>query len=80
MSTISQLDADQKALDDINTNGQNAANNNPNGVCTNISCGITFSIPGGGGISVIDTRYRVSMDFHMELIFLGKLLVLKSQQ
>ncbi|WBV59888.1 DUF5977 domain-containing protein [Chryseobacterium camelliae] len=41
-STVSQLAADQKALDDINTNGQNIANQN--GSCTPVlSCPFTFS-------------------------------------
>lgn len=36
-SDISQQDADQKAINDINTNGQNEANNSP---CTYIGCDI----------------------------------------
>ncbi len=36
-SDISQADADQKAIDDINSNGQNEANNNP---CTYPNCDI----------------------------------------
>lgn len=41
-SDISQLAADQKALDDINNNGQNITNQN--GSCsTNVSCPFTFS-------------------------------------
>jgi len=41
-STVSQLAADQKALDDINMNGQNIANQN--GSCTPVlSCPFTFS-------------------------------------
>jgi len=42
LSDTSQLAADQKALDDINTNGQNVAN--LNGSCTPVvSCSFTFS-------------------------------------
>ncbi|MCP1299800.1 DUF5977 domain-containing protein [Chryseobacterium sp. S0630] len=41
-SDVSQLAADQKALDDINTNGQNIANQN--GTCTPVvSCSFMFS-------------------------------------
>ncbi|PIF44472.1 hypothetical protein CLU96_1447 [Chryseobacterium sp. 52] len=42
-SDISEIDADQKAVNDINTNGQNMANQN--GTCTPIiACGFTFFI------------------------------------
>lgn len=40
-STISQADADQKATNDVNTNGQNYAN--ANGTCSAIPCTITMA-------------------------------------
>ncbi|WP_066436936.1 DUF5977 domain-containing protein [Chryseobacterium sp. CCH4-E10] len=65
-STMSQLDADQKALDDINSNGQNAANSN--GTCTSISCPLSFNsalgIGGGGSVTATPTSYyKVSFGF-----------------
>jgi len=65
-SVINKADADQKALDDINTNGQNAAN--VNGTCIPISCSIGFNssigINGGGSVSVQSNGYyKVSFGF-----------------
>ncbi|MEC3875818.1 DUF5977 domain-containing protein [Chryseobacterium salviniae] len=65
-SDLSLLAANQKALDDINANGQNAANTN--GTCTPISCSLSFNtsqgIAGGGSISVSNgTNYKVSFGF-----------------
>ncbi|MFT3945494.1 MAG: DUF5977 domain-containing protein [Agriterribacter sp.] len=49
-STISQADADQKAQNDVNTNGQAYAN--ANGTCSSVSCSFTmatgFSSPASG--------------------------------
>ncbi|GAA5084620.1 hypothetical protein GCM10023210_04610 [Chryseobacterium ginsengisoli] len=65
-SIIDQPDADQKALNDINTNGQNAANTN--GTCTPISCSLSFNsslgISGGGSVSVSqNSSYKLSFGF-----------------
>jgi hypothetical protein len=67
-SIISQADADQKAQDDVNSNGQNAANNNPNGTCTPFTCNLSFNssigISGGGSVSVTPTSYyKISFGF-----------------
>jgi len=65
-SIIDQPDAEQKALNDINTNGQNAANTN--GTCTPIYCSLSMNssvgISGGGSISVYSsTHYKLSFGF-----------------
>ncbi len=65
-STISQTDADQKAQNDINTNGQNAANTY--GICTPIYCPLSFNssigINGGGSVSAQSNGYyKVSFGF-----------------
>ncbi|QRA43352.1 DUF5977 domain-containing protein [Chryseobacterium cucumeris] len=65
-SIIDQSDADQKALNDINTNGQNAANSN--GICTPIYCSLSFNsslgISGGGSVSVSqNSSYKLSFGF-----------------
>lgn len=65
-SIISPADADQKALNDINTNGQNQAN--INGTCTTISCGLSFNssigISGGGSVSgTSNSYYKLSFGF-----------------
>lgn len=65
-SIISKDDADQKALDDINANGQNAAN--INGSCIPISCSVGFNsslgIAGGGSVSdAPNSYYKVSFGF-----------------
>jgi YD repeat-containing protein len=60
-SIISQADADQKAQNDVNANGQNAANNNPSGTCTPFTCNLSFNtsigISGGGSVSVQSNGY-----------------------
>ncbi|ASW74066.1 hypothetical protein CJF12_07000 [Chryseobacterium piperi] len=64
VSMISQQDADSQAINDINVNGQNAANSDPNGTCTYISCDIKFNVSGGGGISLANhTNYKVALSF-----------------
>ncbi|WP_415325869.1 DUF5977 domain-containing protein [Chryseobacterium sp. MMS23-Vi53] len=65
-SFVNQSDANQKALDDINTNGQNTAN--IKGTCTPIYCPLSFNtsigISGGGSITVTPTNYyKVSFGF-----------------
>ncbi|MGC4129631.1 MAG: DUF5977 domain-containing protein [Bergeyella sp.] len=61
-STISQEDADQKAQTDINTNGQNEAN--INGSCRSpISCAISMSFSGGGGVVETNTTYKATVGF-----------------
>jgi len=70
-STISQSDADQKAVDEIAANGQNAANNNPNGTCTTINCtvvkGSQINQFNYGSISVSNpTTYRIQIGFLYE--------------
>ncbi len=65
-SIINQADADQKAQNDINTNGQNVAN--INGTCTSISCSLSFNsslgISGGGSVSVAPNSYfKVSFGY-----------------
>ncbi|MGG7471327.1 DUF5977 domain-containing protein [Chryseobacterium arthrosphaerae] len=61
-SYVSQADADQKAQDEINTNGQNMAN--LNGICTALNCNINMFISGGGGISLANTtNYKIQMGF-----------------
>ncbi|MGG5209238.1 DUF5977 domain-containing protein [Chryseobacterium sp. MIQD13] len=65
-SIISQADANQKAQNDINANGQNMAN--VNGICTPISCSLSFNssvgIAGGGSVSVApNSYYRISFGF-----------------
>jgi hypothetical protein len=67
-STISKDDADQKAQNDVNINGQNAANNNPNGICTSFTCNLSFNtslgINGGGSVGVTSTSYyKISFGF-----------------
>ncbi|SHH89434.1 hypothetical protein SAMN05421866_4167 [Chryseobacterium oranimense] len=67
-SIISQDDADQKAQNDVNANGQNAANNNPNGTCTPFTCNLSFNssigINGGGSASVQpNSYYKLSFGF-----------------
>ncbi|OQP63669.1 DUF5977 domain-containing protein [Niastella populi] len=54
-STISQADADQKAINDVNANGQN--NTNTNGQCINIFVKIRNNggSPGTFGISIKNT-------------------------
>lgn len=58
-STVSQADADQKAVNDVNANGQNYANNNA--VCTNIFITLRNNggSPGTFGISVKNTSGTV---------------------
>lgn len=65
-SIISQADADQKAQNDINSNGQTAANTN--GTCTTLNCSVTK----GSGISQFNygsiglansTSFRIQMGF-----------------
>lgn len=58
-STVSQADADQKAVNDVNANGQNYANNN--GQCINIFVTIRTNggSPGTFGISVKNTSGTV---------------------
>lgn len=64
VSMINQQDADSQAINEINLNGQNAANNNPNGTCTSINCSINFNVPGGGSISLTNpTNYKVTASF-----------------
>lgn len=65
-STISQADADQRAQEDININGQSAAN--LNGICTPVSCSLNFNssigIAGGGSVSVSpNSYYKASFGF-----------------
>lgn len=66
ISLISQADADQQAQNDINANGQNAANANAS--CTTISCSVTK----GSGITQFNygsiglantTSFRIQMGF-----------------
>lgn len=65
-SILSQTDADQKAADDVNTNGQNVAN--ANGTCTPFTCNLSFNssigISGGGSVSAQSNGYyKVSFGF-----------------
>jgi hypothetical protein len=65
-SDLSQLAANQKAQNDINANGQNAANTN--GACTPISCSLSFNssigISGGGSVTVApNSYYKISLGF-----------------
>ncbi|MFP3596094.1 DUF5977 domain-containing protein [Chryseobacterium sp. SIMBA_029] len=65
-SIIDQLDVDQKVQNDININGQNAANSN--GTCTPIYCSLSFNsslgIAGGGSVSVSgNSNYKLSFGF-----------------
>lgn len=69
-STLSQADADQMAQNDINTNGQNAANSNA--TCTSINCNITV----GSGMNSLyyssiqidesPNKYKIQMGFSLE--------------
>ncbi|MDO5614814.1 MAG: DUF5977 domain-containing protein [Cruoricaptor ignavus] len=59
-SIISQEDADQKAINDINTNGQREAN--IVGKCTGLSCGFSSSIPNANGkLSVLYDNYIIDV-------------------
>lgn len=64
-SMISQADADSQAQDEINLNGQNAAN--INGLCIGTSCSISFNstigINGGGSASVSNNNYKLTFGF-----------------
>ncbi|CAI8706296.1 DUF5977 domain-containing protein [Chryseobacterium sp. IT-36CA2] len=66
ISLLSQADADQQAQNDINANGQNAANVNAS--CTSMSCSITkgsgISQFNYGSISLANTTsFRIQMGF-----------------
>lgn len=61
-STISQSDANQKAMNEISANGQNTANSL--GTCTQINCSLTVSpFNGGGSITVANNSYKVFISF-----------------
>ncbi|WP_415326260.1 DUF5977 domain-containing protein [Chryseobacterium sp. MMS23-Vi53] len=67
MSIISQVDADQKAQTDINTNGQTIAN--ANSTCTPFSCPISFNssigISGTGSVAAVNSNgyYVITLSF-----------------
>ena len=61
-SMVSQADADQKAQNDINSNGQMAAN--INGTCTLVSgCSLTYYFNGGGSVSFENGNYKITIGF-----------------
>lgn len=63
-SIVSQADADQKAQNDIDTNGQNTANKN--GSCRPVvSCYVSTSpFSGGGGVIETDINYKATVSFN----------------